>query len=136
MKVRVIAEDNMTARSSAGVNVLQKSEPSTSVIASSGSRPLTYWLKLPYTLHRHQGYTRVIMIINILNIITISNMMMMMISGGFSYGGFSYSYILRSYFDPSPPGSKCCLFRFVSFKLRKCRLEERTNESESHFMIG
>ena len=35
--------------------------------------------------------------INILKIIIISSMMMM-ISGGFSYGGFSYSYILRSYF--------------------------------------
>ena len=35
----------------------------------------------------------------------ISNMMMMMISGGFSYGGFSCSYILRSYFGCMPSSS-------------------------------
>ena len=69
-------------------------------------------IKLPYTVHRHQGYTRVIIIIdsiikiitifiNILSIIIIYKMMMT-ISRWFSYGGFSDSYMLRSYFGCMP----------------------------------
>ena len=67
------------------------------------------------TILRHQGHSRVFMIINSIIkiiiissnsstfiIIIISNLAMMMISGGFSYGGFSYSYILRSYFGCMP----------------------------------
>ena len=67
-------------------------------------------IKLPYTVHRHQGYTRVIIIIdriiktifiNILSMIIISKMMMT-ISRGFSYGGLCDSYMLRSYFGCMP----------------------------------
>ena len=67
------------------------------------------------TILRHQGHSRVFMIINSIVkitiissnsstfiIIIISKLAMMMISGGFSYGGFSYSYILRSYFGCMP----------------------------------
>ena len=70
------------------------------------------------TILRHQGHSRVFMIINSIIkiiiissnsstfiIIIISNLAMMMISGGFSYGGFSYSYVLRSYFGCMPSSS-------------------------------
>ena len=119
MKVRVIAEGNQPRNQTRTEQAMQCVED------PLGWMCCTIWtinisncifsilkIKLPYTVHRHQGYTRVIIIIdsiikiitifiNILSIIIIYKMMMT-ISRWFSYGGFSDSYMLRSYFGCMP----------------------------------